>query len=182
MDSALVGAVATLTVGSVTWKFKQLKGVTPEVLTSNELSAIHGAHAFAYVEVSGVGETSEGWTMSGEYIDVIHGIIWVNTNMENKLEKFLQKNGKVSYDQVGITRINGVATQVMEQAYAQGIILTDETTGKGDYTVATSPRSEQSQQDLSDRHYGGLSFTYHVSGAIHTITVHGEVQSDTILS
>ena len=113
--------------------------------------------------------------MSGEYIDVIHGIIWVNTNMEDKLERFLQKNGKVSYDQVGITRINGVATQVMEQAYAQGIILTDETTGKGDYTVATSPRSEQSQ-------HGGLSFTYHVSGAIHTITVHGEVQSDTILS
>lgn len=182
MDSALVGAVATLTVGPVTWKFKQLKGVTPEVLTSNELSAIHGAHAFAYVEVSGVGETSEGWTMSGEYIDVIHGIIWVNTNMENKLEKFLQENGKVSYDQVGITRINGVATQVMEQAYAQGIILTDETTGKGDYTVTTSQRSEQSQQDLSDRHYGGLSFTYHVSGAIHSITVHGEVQSDTILN
>lgn len=182
MDSALVGAVATLTVGSVTWKFKQLKGVTPEVLTSNELSAIHRAHAFAYVEVSGVGETSEGWTMSGEYIDVIHGIIWVNTNMENKLEQFLQENGKVSYDQVGITRINGVATQVMEQAYAQGIILTDETTGKGDYTVTTSQRSEQSQQDLSDRHYGGLSFTYHVSGAIHTITVHGEVQSDTILN
>lgn len=182
MDVALVGAVATLTVGSITWKFKNLNGITPDILTTTELSAIHRTKAFAYVEVNGVGETSEGTTMSGEYIDTIHGIIWVSTNMESSLENFLQANGKVSYDTVGITQISGIATQVMEQAYAQGIILTDELTGKGDYTVTTTPRSEQSQDDLSARHYGGLSFTYHASGAIHTINVHGVVNSDTIIN
>lgn len=182
MDVALVGAVATLTVGQNTWKFKSLNGITPDVLTNTELNAIHRIKVFAYVEVNGVGETSEGTTMSGEYIDTVHGIIWVSTNMESSLENFLQANGKVSYDTVGITKISGVATQVMEQAYAQGIILTDETTGKGDYTVTTSPRSEQSQDDLSSRHYGGLSFTYHAAGAIHTITVHGVVNSDTIIN
>ena len=78
--------------------------------------------------------------------------------------------------------MSGVVTQVLEEAYEQGIILTDPITGKADYSVDTTSRDEQSQQDISDRHYGGLSFTYHVSGAIHTVTVNGQVQSDTILA
>lgn len=181
MDAAIVGAVATLTVGSVTWKFKSLKGITPESLTTNELSGINSLHAIAYVEVNSIGETSEGWVLSGEYIDVNHGMIWIKTNMSGQLESFLQSNGKVSYDQAGITQLSGIVTQVLEQAYQQGIINQNETTGKGDYSVTASPRSEQSLADISARHYGGLSFTYHVSGAIHDITVNGEVQSDRIL-
>ncbi|WP_281830329.1 DUF3383 family protein [Lactobacillus amylolyticus] len=181
MDAAIVGAVATLTVGSVTWKFKSLKGITPESLTTNELSGINSLHAIAYVEVNSIGETSEGWVLSGEYIDVNHGMIWIKTNMSGQLESFLQGNGKVSYDQAGITQLSGIVTQVLEQAYQQGIINQNETTGKGDYSVTASPRSEQSLADISARHYGGLNFTYHVSGAIHDITVNGEVQSDRIL-
>lgn len=182
MDAALVGANATLTVGSITWKFKELVGITPELLTSNELSGINRCKAIAYVEVNNRGETSEGWTLSGEYIDVLHGILWVKTNVQGKLENFLQENGKVPYEQRGITQLSGVVTQVLEEAYEQGIILTDPITGKGDYSVDTTSRDEQSQQYISDRHYGGLSFTYHVSGAIHTVTVNGQVQSDTILA
>ena len=181
MDAAIVGAVATLTVGSVTWKFKNLKGITPESLTSTELSDINKANAIAYVEVNSTGETSEGWALSGEYIDVLHGMIWIKTNMSGQLESFLQSNGKVSYDQAGITQLSGIATQVLEQAYQQGIIMQSQTTGKGDYSVTASARSKQSTADISARKYDGLSFTYHVSGAIHDITVNGEVKSDTIL-
>lgn len=181
MDAALVGANGTLPVGSITWKFKELVGITTESLTSNELSDINHCKAIAYVRVNGRGETSEGWTLSGEYIDVLHGILWIKTNIQGELENFLQKNGKVPYEQRGIIQLSGVVTQVLQQAYEQGIILTNDATGKADYTVTTTSRDEQSQTDLSARHYGGLSFAYHVSGAIHTITVNGQVQSDTIL-
>ena len=143
MDAALVGANATLTVGSITWKFKELVGITPELLTSNELSGINRCKAIAYVEVNNRGETSEGWTLSGEYIDVLHGILWVKTNVQGKLENFLQENGKVPYEQRGITQLSGVVTQVLEEAYEQGIILTDPITGKGDYSVDTTSRDEQ---------------------------------------
>jgi len=180
MDAALIGAIATLTVGSVTWKFKQLVGITPEILTSTEVSGLNNLNVMAYELVNSQGQTSEGKTMSGEYIDTIHGIIWVRATMQGKLEKFLQDNGKVPYDQTGITQLSGVVTQVLEQAYQHGIIQQNEATGKGDYSVTASPRSAQSQVDLSNRHYGGLGFTYHAAGAIHTLTVNGEVDSDTI--
>lgn len=180
MDAALVGSIATLPVGSVTWKFKQLVGITPDTLTSTEVFGLNDANVMAYEVMNSQGQTSEGKTMSGEYIDTIHGIIWVRATIQGKLEEFLQDNGKIPYDQSGITKISGIVIQVLEQAYQQEIIQQSEATGKGDYKVTASPRSAQSQVDLSNRRYGGLSFTYHAAGAIHTITVNGAVDSDTI--
>lgn len=182
MDAALLGSTALLTVGSTTWKFRNLVGITPDLLTVNELRGITSNYAIAYVEVAGQGETSEGTSLSGEYIDTLHGVLWVKTEMQNRLERLLQSNNKIPYEQSGINMIQGVAITVLEQAWEQGIVLTNEANGKGDYNVTATPRSAQSANDLSKRHYGGLSFTYHASGAIHTITVHGTVNSDTILS
>lgn len=182
MDAALLGSTALLTVGSTTWKFRNLVGITPDNLTVNELKGITACYAIAYVEVAGQGETSEGTSLSGEYIDTLHGVLWVKTEMQNRLERLLQSNNKIPYEQSGINMIQGVAITVLEQAWEQGIVLTNELNGKGDYTVTATPRSAQSRNDLSKRHYGGLSFTYHASGAIHTITVHGTVNSDTILN
>lgn len=182
MDAALLGSTALLTVGSTTWKFRNLVGITPDLLTVNELNGITSCYAIAYVEVAGQGETSEGTSLSGEYIDTLHGVLWVKTEMQNRLERLLQSNNKIPYEQSGINMIQGVAITVLEQAWEQGIVLTNELNGKGDYTVTATPRSAQSRDDLSKRHYGGLSFTYHASGAIHTITVRGTVNSDTILN
>lgn len=180
MDAAFVGEIATLPVGSVTWKFKTLQGITPESLTATELVGINKVNAVAYTTVFGKDQTTEGKTLSGEYIDTVHGIIWVKNNMESGMEKLLQTNGKVPYSQVGINLVLGAATQVLNKAYEQGIIQAD-ANGKADFSISATPREQQSAQDLSNRHYGGLSFTYHASGAIHTLTVHGTIDSDTIL-
>ena len=180
MDAAFVGEIATLPVGSVTWKFKTLQGITPESLTATELVGINKVNAVAYTTVFGKDQTTEGKTLSGEYIDTVHGIVWVKSNMESAMEKLLQDNGKVPYSQVGINLVLGAATQVLNKAYEQGIIQAD-VNGKADFSISATPREQQSAQDLSNRHYGGLSFTYHASGAIHTLTVHGTIDSDTIL-
>ena len=180
MDAAFVGEIATLPVGSVTWKFKTLQGITPESLTATELVGINKVNAVAYTTVFGKDQTTEGKTLSGEYIDTVHGIIWVKNNMESAMEKLLQTNGKVPYSQVGINLVLGAATQVLNKAYEQGIIQAD-ANGKADFSISATPREQQSAQDLSNRHYGGLSFTYHASGAIHTLTIHGTIDSDTIL-
>lgn len=182
MDAALLGSTALLPVGSTTWKLRNLVGITPDLLTVSELKGIATNYAIAYVEVAGQGETSEGTSLSGEYIDTLHGALWVKTEMQNRLERLLQSNNKIPYEQSGINMIQGVAITVLEQALEQGIVLTNEANGKGDYTVTATPRSAQSKDDISKRHYGGLSFTYHASGAIHTITVHGTINSDTILN
>ena len=192
MDAALIGSTANLKVGSVDWKFRKLKGITPERITVQAKNAVDLMHAIAYIEVAGQGQTSEGWALSGDYIDSLHGDLWVKTNIGNKLQKYLQNTDKVPYDQRGINALAAIVSQVLQQAYEQDIILEQEVydsntgksqaTGKGDFSVSATSRSAQSAQDLSARHYGGLSFTYHRSGAIHTVTVHGTVQNDTFTS
>lgn len=181
MDAAFVGAIAMLPIGATTWKFKTLRGISPEVLTSSELAAITKVNAIGYETVFGKDQTTEGKALSGEYIDTLHGIMWVKNEMQTELEKLLQNNNKIPYEQRGINMILSVATQVLIRAHEKGIILT-KPDGKPDYTINAGGRETQSAQNLSDRHYDGLSFTYHASGAIHTITVHGTVNSDTILN
>lgn len=182
MDAAFVGAIATRPVGSTTWKFKMLKGITPEQVTTQERSGIDSVKAIAYIYSDGREETSEGWTLSGEYIDLLHGVIWVNQRVTKNLVDLLHNNDKLSYDHNGISMINSAISDALLDAYNRKIIAEIGETGRGDYSVTTTPVEQQSKQDLSDRHYGGASFTYHASNAIHTITVHGVVRSDTILS
>lgn len=181
MDTALVGAVATKTVGSCTWKFKELTGITPEDLTAQERAGIENSHCIAYIQVDGRNETAEGFAMSGEYIDLLHGEIWVKVNVGNELQKLLQDNDKVPYDKTGISMVSARINYVLDLAWKQGIIQTNDDTSKGMYEVTTTPRSAQSRDNLSRRHYGGASFTYHASSAIHSLTIHGTVDSDTIM-
>lgn len=180
MDTALLGRCASLTVGSITWKFKDLKDVTPQDVTAGEKEAIDNAHGIAYITVHGKPQTSEGFVLSGEFIDEKHGEIWVKNNMESKLENLLQVNGKVPYDAAGIAMVQGAVTSVLQTATDQGIVLKDKD-GKGQFSVDATQRSAQSASDLSARKYAGCSFTYTPSAAIHTIAVNGTVDSSTIM-
>lgn len=181
MDAAFVGAIANKEVGSTTWKFKELAGITPENLTTQEMAGINNTHAIAYVRVSGHNRTSEGWVLSGEYIDSLHGILWVQTNIESSLEDLLQSNDKIPYDNEGISLLRAKVTQILQEAHEREIIATDDETGRGVYKVNAAPKSSQTKQDISKRHYEGLSFTFETSSAVHSVTVHGTVDSDTIL-
>lgn len=182
MDAAFVGAIANRPVGSVTWKFKTLNGITADNVTSNERSGMDNAHVLGYINVDGAPETSEGFTLSGEYIDLLHGELWVKTNVAAKLVKLLRDNPKIPYDHNGIGMIQSTIENVMLDGFHRQIIAERGETGKGDYTVTVTPREEQSVADLSRRHYGGASYEYHAASAVHTLTVKGVVDSDTLLN
>lgn len=181
MDAALLGRCASLTVGSITWKFKDLKDITPQEFTSGQKSALDSNHVIGYLTVHGKDQTSEGFTVSGEYIDEIHGEIWVKNTMEAELENLLQVNGKIPYDATGISMVQSTVTGVLQKATDQGIILIGDD-GKGTFSVTATARSAQSATDLSARRYQGCSFEYTPSAAIHTVVVNGTVDSSTILS
>jgi hypothetical protein len=179
-DTAFLGRCASSLVGSINWKFKQLIGITPQELTASEKKAIDQHHGIVYVDIADVGETSAGWTSSGQYIDQLHGDIWIKTMIQYNVQKLLQNNDKIAYEQSGINLIQSVVNNTLEQAYQQGIILTNEATKHGDYSVTASSRDVQSLVDLSARRYGGIQFTYHRAGAIDSVTITGLIKSDTI--
>lgn len=171
---ALIGGHGSKSVGSITYKFKRLIGVDPAPYDATTLLAIHELNGFAYVSKGGQYQTSEGTMLSGEYIDVIHGKDWVKVNMENAIAQLFANNDKISFDDVGIPRIEGEARTILEIAGQQGIIALDDA-GQPLYTLTALNRAQTNAADRVERHYKGLSFSLELAGAIHEATVYGEM-------
>lgn len=172
-DAALVGELGSKTVGSITWKFKALTGITPLEL-GDELDEVHAAGAIAYVRKNGRAETSEGITVSGDYIDNVHGEQWVILEISKNVQNLFSQTDKVPYDHRGIEMIAGVTRTALKFGHTNGIVAEDDANNPI-YTVSTIPRSESPAADRGARIYNGVSFYFEAAGAIHGAGIKGEV-------
>ncbi|MBB1078965.1 DUF3383 family protein [Limosilactobacillus sp. STM2_1] len=171
----LVGAVGNETVGSVTWKFRKVGGVKPVDLTVTQIQKLHDNNIFTYVTKAGLDQTSEGKTLGGEFVDALHGDDWVKASLETRLQQLLSNSKKVTYDAAGIAQIDATVTSVLTDATNNGIISINPETNAGEFTVKTASRAESSKEDIAQRSYKGLQFSYTRSGAIHTVKVNGQI-------
>ncbi|MFG3612377.1 DUF3383 family protein [Rummeliibacillus stabekisii] len=170
----LIGSVGSRDVGSITWKFKSINGLTPQQVTEDELKDIHALNGFAYVTKSGIPQTSEGKVLSGEYIDVIHSKDWIKINIEEAVQQVFVKNGKISYTDDGITLLANAVKSILKAAFDMGMIAED-SEGSPLYSVATVSRVDTPSSDRESRVYNGLSFNFELAGAIHEANIAGEI-------
>lgn len=175
--AAVVGNVANLPVGQATWKFrKNLVGITPnDDLTEAEVDELHAMGVNTYITKAGVPQTSEGLATPGEYIDFYHGQDFIKADAETRLQTLLVENDKVPSNSVGVSMIGSAFTSTLEVAGQQGIIDRNDTGYM--YTIETDPYEEGTEEDVRDRIYSGVRFTYIPQGAIHKIRVNGSVVS-----
>ncbi|MGG1481335.1 DUF3383 family protein [Bacillus smithii] len=175
IDAAIIGDAASLTVGSVTWKFrKNLVGITPIDISADELESLHASGANAYVLKAGIPQTSEGLTANGSYIDFIHGQDWVKANIETDLQQMLSDNDKVPSGDTGISMAVSVMTSVLTTATQNGIVDKD-ANGNAKFTVTSKSMDEIPEEDKKKRIYSGLGFVYYPEGAFHKMKVNGTV-------
>lgn len=172
---AYVGAVGNKLPGSTTWKFKGLTGADALKATGSVVANATKNRVNLYVIKAGKAQTSEGLTLSGDYIDDLHADDWVRAQLESQIQNLLQSTDKLSYDMAGIAQIEAVVTTVLRQATDNGIILVNPETGAGQFTVTAESRDQQTPADVAARKYNGLSFTYTRAGAIHDVTIHGTI-------
>lgn len=174
MAAALVGETAGRTVGSFTYKFKTLKGITPEIYTDSELEAIHNAGGIAYVTRAGDDITTEGFATDGTYIDETDSLDYVIQNIEYRIQKTLNTTAKVAYDDRGIALIEAAVKTALQEAGVNGIIAQLED-GSYDYTVSFGARSATTEADRASRVYKYGTFRFSLAGAIHNVEVTGVV-------
>lgn len=176
LDAAAVGALGSLEVGSITWKFKGgFAGITGRYLQEDELTLIEEDNAMAYVFKAGKAQLSDGIDATGEFIDALHGQDFVKVDMENEVQNALQNAPKVPYDARGISLIEASATTTLQRAFGQGIIA-QRADGQPDYTIQALTREQSSVQDRANRIYKGLSFQFSLAGAIHRVDpINGEI-------
>lgn len=174
-ESALVGATAGKVAGSFTYKNQILNGLTPQVLTDAQLTAIENGHAMAFVLKAGEGVTSDGRTTSGEYIDIVDSKDWIIENIVYETQRVLNETDKIPYDNNGIAMLENVCVNVLRQAANNGMIAIDDN-GDYQYSVNYAPRSQTTDTDRANRKYVEGAFSFALSGAIHTVEITGTIE------
>lgn len=175
VEGAVVGATAGLTIGSFTYKNIIIKGIEPDSLTDSQIEAAHTAGGICIVKKAGDIVTSEGITLSGEYADIIDSRDYIIKNIAYKSQKLLNSTPKLSFDNVGISQLEGVVTGVLKDAYGMGIIAQNED-GTPAYSTDFATRAETSAGDRAERTYNGGKFSFDLAGAIHYATISGTIE------
>ena len=171
-NAAVVGASAGMAAGSFTYKNLVLTGIEPEDLSLTQVEAVHKAGGMCIIKKAGDVVTSEGKTTDGEYIDIVDSRDYIISNIVYQGQKALNNNAKLPFDNVGISQLENVVTNVLADAYRQGIIASDEK-GLPSYSVTFASRAETNSSDIASRTYNGGSFKFDLAGAIHNATING---------
>ena len=173
-EAAVVGATAGLDVGSFTYKNLILKGVSAQSYTDAQVDALHEKGVITIQKKAGSIVTSEGLTVSKEFIDIVDSKDYIIQQIEYQCQYLLNRVPKLPYDNRGIASLENVVVSVLKDAANNGMIaVTDD--GDFDYTVNFAPRSECAASDISSRHYAEGRFEFALAGAIHTAKIKGTI-------
>lgn len=172
--AALVGDTAGRAAGSFTYKNLVLSGVAPQNLTETQLNVIHSKGGISYVKKAGDNVTSEGKVAGGEYIDIIDSEDYIVQQMTYRTQKVLNNTDKVPYDNNGIALLEMAAVDVLQSAYNNGMIATNDD-GTPAYSVEYALREDTKESDRADRVYLGGNFKFALAGAIHKVEITGEI-------
>lgn len=173
--AALAGEAAGREVGSFTYKNLILNQIAPAFYTDTELDTLHEANGITFVAKAGDNVTSEGKTMSGEYIDIIDSEDYIVQQLEYQTQKLLNSSAKVPYDNNGIALLESAAVNVLKDAYNKGMIATNDD-GTPAYSVNYALREEMDAEYRAQRKYVGGKFSFTLAGAVHTVEITGEIE------
>lgn len=176
--AALAAEGAQGTIGQVSWKFvSDLADVTPEGLTASEIIALEKQGFILYVNkgATGTANQTDDVNVSGMYIDTVHGMDFVKSNVETNLQNTLDTAGKVPFDAKGLGMIDASLSGSLSTAYSQGIVATSLDTGKAMYNTHVPKINEIRITDWVKRDLKGVKFTYTPSSAVNQIHVNGDV-------
>lgn len=173
--AALVGETSGRKAGSYTYKNLILKGLEALDLTDNEVNEIHNGGGITLLLKAGDIVTSEGKTTSGEYIDVLDSKDWIVQQIGYQSQQLLNSSDKLPYTNAGIAALENVVNNVLQEAFTNGMIATDEDDTTALYSVNFKTRSEMSTEDRKNRTYTGGNFEFTLAGAIHNATINGEL-------
>jgi hypothetical protein len=174
-DAAWVGGELPKIPGSSTWKFKTLVGITPDTLTASARNYVIGTpgnpgkNANIYETVGGVPITEEGTMASGKFIDVVIGIDWLESTMQNNVFSQLVSVDKVPYTDQGVALIENRIRETLNQGVSNGLI------DKSSIVITMPKVLDQPQANRANRILGDCKWSCRLAGALHFVQIQGTV-------
>lgn len=177
-DAAWAAIGLSFDPGSATWKFKTLTNFAASSLTDGQRDGATGKKVNVYETYGDRDITAEGTVGSGEFIDIIRGIDWLESIMTEAVFEVLATAPKVPYTDGGVGMVEAPVRTSLDSAITAGVLRADpDTFGGLPYNVTTKKVSAISAADKANRLLpdDAITFDAKVSGAIHNVQVSGTV-------
>lgn len=166
--AAWMGKTFPYDPGSLTWSFKTLAGVSADALTTAKTSALANKKCNFYTTVAGLNVTQWGTVASGEFLDITHGIDWLESEMKIQVFAALVNNPKLPYTKNGINVIVGIMKGVLRAGVRAGLLADDEFLTVTAPELADIDATTRGTRLLPDMEFGGT-----LAGAIHSTQLSG---------
>jgi hypothetical protein len=154
--------------GSSSWKFKTLAGITADALTAGQQANAKAKNANTYVTVEGVNITQEGWSASGEFIDVTHGLDWLRAEIKFRVYAKFVNERKTPYTDAGVASVLSVIDGALKDAVRATILAAD----PAPYSLAPKV-SEIDPTVRATRLLPDITFSGTLAGAVHATQITG---------
>ncbi|MCU4483559.1 DUF3383 domain-containing protein [Acinetobacter ursingii] len=166
---------------TITLKFKQLPGITPEDLKISEANSLTAKHCNVFASYNNdTAILQEGVMCDGSFIDEIHGLDWLQNHLENSLwNLYYTSTTKIPQTAAGVNRQCGVLERACEQGMANGLLGEGQWNGdsfgalntgdylpKGFYVYANS-LDDQAQSEREARKAPVFQIAAKLAGAVH---------------
>ena len=169
-EAAWFGTQLPTDPGSSTWAFKDLEGIPVSSLSLAQRTAVLDKNANTFELRAGSRITREGKMASGEYIDIIRGIDWLEARLTERIFGRLVNAPKIPYTDAGVAIIEGEIRAQLDQAIAQGVLAVDP-----EPAISTPLVSQVSANDRANRMLPNVTFTATLQGAVQSININGIV-------
>lgn len=165
--------------GSETWAFKTLKRMKPSALSNADVSTIREAGANFYQTYANKDITLDGKTGSGEWIDIIRFLDWLQGRLQQRAVEFFAANPKVPFTDAGISGVENFVTEVLREGQNFGGIAPTQFDDDGEeipgFTVSVPLARSVSEADRAARYLRNVKFSANLAGAIHKAKITGEL-------
>ena len=172
IEAAWNGRLLPEAPGSANWHKQQLKAVTTDDYTTNELSELTSKRANFFESVASLNLiTSDGITASGEFNDVIRGLLWIQTRITEVVFALLanEQQSKIPFTQNGIDSIVQRVSSFLVTAENAGVLVA------GSSSVQGPAIEDISDGDKLTRILNGITFSGQLQGAINRVNFEGSV-------
>jgi len=169
-EAAWLGRCLPHDPGSITWKFKQLAGITVDDLTPTEVINLRAKNANFYEQVAGYNMISgEAVMASCEFIDIIRGTDWLQARIAEGIFLRLINADKIPFTAQGIAVIENELRYRLEKGVDAGLLVEGSIVITPPAIAAVDPL-EKSQRFLND-----MRFTAQLAGAVHKVAIAGKL-------
>lgn len=172
-EAALVGRCANGIAGTVNFRLKRLVGVTPAA-SVDALSKMKALEDKGYTFAATVEQSTRSYgstkTASGEWIDVVLAVLWLKTNIRERVFATVANSEKLPYETEGAAAIEADIRSVIAEAQGYNIVADDTP-----ISVTTSNVLDLTPAQRNSRILPNVRFTCRLSGAINGTVIRGEV-------